>query len=174
MPERVSAWAVYEIFETGDGGQLFVGITSDAHWQRFCHEAGLAELAADEGLARNNQRIAERPRLIPALKAFFATITQPRAAEICAAARIPFAEVRRPEDLFTDPHLAATQGLLPVELPNGTRTALPRLPIRMAGLEPFATNPPAPGQDSRAILAGYGLDEAAIDNLAARGIVIAP
>jgi crotonobetainyl-CoA:carnitine CoA-transferase CaiB-like acyl-CoA transferase len=95
MPERVSAWAVYEIFETGDGGQLFVGITSDAHWQRFCHEAGLAELAADEGLARNNQRIAERPRLIPALKAFFATITQPRAAEICAAARIPFAEVRR-------------------------------------------------------------------------------
>lgn len=174
MPERVSAWAVYEIFQTGDGGQLFVGITSDAHWQRFCQEAGLDDLAADEGLARNNQRIAERARLIPALKAFFATIPQPRAAEICAAARIPFAEVRRPEDLFTDPHLAATHGLLPVTLPNGTRTALPRLPIRMEGLEPFASNPPATGQDSRAILAGYGLDEAAIADLVARGIVVAP
>ncbi|MFC4626161.1 CaiB/BaiF CoA transferase family protein [Daeguia caeni] len=173
MPERVSAWAVYEIFETGDGGQLFVGITSDAHWQRFCAEAGLTELANDESLARNNQRIEARPRLIPALKEFFASITQPHAVEICEAARIPFAEVRRPEDLFDDPHLKATNGLLEVTLPNGVTTALPRLPIRMEGLEPFATNPPAVGQDTREILSAYGLSDEAIADLASRGILIA-
>lgn len=174
MPERVSAWAVYEVFQTGDGGQLFVGVTSDAHWQRFCLEAGLADLATDECLARNNDRIAARARLIPQLQAFFQTITQARAAEICEAARIPFAEVRRPEDLFEDEHLKATNGLLEVTLPNGVTTALPRLPIRMEGLEPFASNPPAIGADSRDILKAYGLDETAIADLVARGIVVAP
>ena len=173
MPERVSAWAVYEIFQTGDGGQLFVGITSDAHWQRFCLEAGLDQLAADERLAKNNDRIAARGRLIPALQAFFASISQSRAAEICAAARIPFSEVRRPEDLFEDAHLKATKGLLEVTLPNGTKTALPRLPIRMEGLEPFASDPPATGADTREILRGHGLSEEAIADLVARGIVVA-
>jgi crotonobetainyl-CoA:carnitine CoA-transferase CaiB-like acyl-CoA transferase len=32
MPERVSAWSVYETFEVADGTRLFVGITSDQHW----------------------------------------------------------------------------------------------------------------------------------------------
>ncbi len=36
MPAREGAWAVYEPFTTADGEQIFVGITSDRHWRRFC------------------------------------------------------------------------------------------------------------------------------------------
>ena len=36
MPERVSSWAIYEIFDTADGQQVFIGITSDGQWKRFC------------------------------------------------------------------------------------------------------------------------------------------
>ena len=43
MPERVSAWAIYDLFDLDDGRQVFVGITSDAHWQRFCEAAGRAD-----------------------------------------------------------------------------------------------------------------------------------
>ena len=35
MPARVSAWAVYDQFDTADGNRVFLGITSDRHWKRF-------------------------------------------------------------------------------------------------------------------------------------------
>jgi crotonobetainyl-CoA:carnitine CoA-transferase CaiB-like acyl-CoA transferase len=46
MPARRGAWAVYEIFKTAGGGQLFIGVTSDQQWARFVEEFGLQELAA--------------------------------------------------------------------------------------------------------------------------------
>jgi crotonobetainyl-CoA:carnitine CoA-transferase CaiB-like acyl-CoA transferase len=71
MPERVSAWAVYEPFAVSGGRQIFVGITSDNHWQRFCAELGRDDLARDPAYATNNDRIAARPQLIPALRQVF-------------------------------------------------------------------------------------------------------
>lgn len=56
MPARRGAWAVYEIFQTGGGGQLFIGVTSDQQWTRFVEEFGLQELAADPRLATNVTR----------------------------------------------------------------------------------------------------------------------
>lgn len=171
MPERVSAWAVYETFQVNDGRQLFVGVTSDQHWQRFCAEAGLEKLGSDPGLATNNGRIDQRGRLIPALAEFFRSQSLAQAVSICERARIPFAEVRRPEDLFSDPHLQATGGLLPVTLPNGVEVALPRLPIQMQSLDDRADNPPVMGQQTREVLAGLNYDDAAIDALIQKGIV---
>jgi len=34
MSVRVSAWAIYQLFDTADGGQVFVGVVSDRQWQR--------------------------------------------------------------------------------------------------------------------------------------------
>jgi crotonobetainyl-CoA:carnitine CoA-transferase CaiB-like acyl-CoA transferase len=93
---------------------------------------------------------------------------------LCASCRIPFAEVRRPEDLFQDPHLQATGGLLPVTLPNGTRVGLPRLPIAMDGLAHTASSPPAIGQETRAIMKDLRYTDADIDRLLARQVVTAP
>ena len=39
----------------------------------------------------------------------------------------------KPADLIEDPHLLASGGLLDVLMPNGARTRLPRLPIKLAG-----------------------------------------
>jgi crotonobetainyl-CoA:carnitine CoA-transferase CaiB-like acyl-CoA transferase len=68
MPARRGAWAVYEVFKTAAGGQLFIGVTSDQQWTRFVEEFGLQELAADPRLATNVTRLAERAWLIPALQ----------------------------------------------------------------------------------------------------------
>ncbi|EFK95182.1 L-carnitine dehydratase/bile acid-inducible protein F, partial [sediment metagenome] len=35
MPVRISAWAIYDVFETRDGEQVFVGVVSDSLWERF-------------------------------------------------------------------------------------------------------------------------------------------
>ncbi len=35
-------WGIYQLFTAADGEEIFIGITSNAHWERFCTEFGLA------------------------------------------------------------------------------------------------------------------------------------
>jgi crotonobetainyl-CoA:carnitine CoA-transferase CaiB-like acyl-CoA transferase len=53
-------WGIYQLFTAADGERVFVGITSNAHWERFCTEFGLADLLADERLNDNSKRVAAR------------------------------------------------------------------------------------------------------------------
>lgn len=174
MPERVSAWAVYETFRTADGRPIFVGITTDSHWERFCAVIDRPDLRDDPDFRTNNDRIAARPRLLPLLTGLFGSLSMDEAVSVCERARIPFAPIARPEDLFDDPHLRATGGLMPTTLPNGVRTALPRLPIHVADADlAIRRDPPRVGQDTRAVLAELGYGPAAIEQLTEAGIVVA-
>ena len=60
MPDRISAWAVYDVFETRDGLQIFVGVVTDTQWRSFCEVFDQPALAADVALATNPQRVAAR------------------------------------------------------------------------------------------------------------------
>ena len=68
MPARKGAWGVYDVFNTADRQQVFVAVTSDGHWQRFCDKFGFSDLAADNRLASNASRSLEREWLIPELE----------------------------------------------------------------------------------------------------------
>jgi crotonobetainyl-CoA:carnitine CoA-transferase CaiB-like acyl-CoA transferase len=172
MPERVSAWAVYDIFSVKDGRMIFVGITSDNHWQRFCKQIQRNDLLKDPNLSTNNARIAARNRLIPILTEFFARLSMDEAVAICEAARIPFSPIVVPEDLFDDPHLHARKGLMPTILPNGVETALPRLPIVLPGTDlGLRSDPPAIGRDTRDILENMGFSASEIQTLARTHVV---
>jgi crotonobetainyl-CoA:carnitine CoA-transferase CaiB-like acyl-CoA transferase len=164
MPERVSSWAVYEVFDTSDGQQVFVGITSDGQWKRFCEFFGQSELAADPRLATNNQRIEARPWLVPKVAAVFKTYTKAALEQMCLDADISFAPIARPQDLFDHPHLLANGSLAPTTLPGGVKTRLPLLPFQMFGWRPpLVSDPPSIGQHNEEVLAalGYGAPEIA-------------
>ncbi len=166
MPERVSAWAIYDPFETKDGQKLFIGITSDQQWERFCRAFGRADLAADESLRTNNQRIAARQHLMPALAELFKRLPLAEAERLAAEADISYARVARPEDLFDDPHLNASGGFLPTTLPGGVRTKLPQLPLRITDMpRTLRREPPETGEHSREILAALGYADHEIDSL---------
>ncbi|MBP2149991.1 CoA transferase [Xanthobacter autotrophicus DSM 597] len=172
MPERVSAWAVYEPFALKDGRQIFVGITTDGHWQRFCALVGWQDMLADASLATNNGRVAARGRILPCFACLFGSLTQDEAVALCEKARIPFAPIARPEDLFHDPHLAATGGLMPTRLPNGVETRLPRLPIHMAEADlSLRSDPPEVGADTADVLEALGYAPDTIAALARDGVV---
>ncbi len=165
MPARLSAWAIYDVFETRDL-PVFIGVVSDPLWEIFCRVFALDELWADQSLRRNNDRVRARDRILPDIRALAARHTHAELIAKLEGTGLPFAPIARPEDMFDDPHLLASGGLEPVTLPDGRETALPTLPIAMGDpSEPRAAALPAPGADSRRVLADLGYSEPEIDAL---------
>ncbi|MEI7671661.1 MAG: CaiB/BaiF CoA-transferase family protein [Deltaproteobacteria bacterium] len=172
MPERGRSWSVYDLFETADESKVFVGLTSDAHWQRFCKSFGYDDLLADSRLATNNSRVDEREWFMPELHRRLTTLTKAEIMKNAEEAGIPFAPVARPEDLFEDPHLNASGGLLETTLPDGRKTKLPRIPVRLGNYDfGLRNDPPAPGEGSEALLLSLGLDQDRIAALKNAGVI---
>lgn len=172
MPEGEMPWGVYDLFETEDGETIFIGMTSDAHWQRFCEVFGLEDLFADERLKTNNSRCTERKWLIPKLSEVFKQLSSEAVINGCEKAVIPFAPVRRPDELFDDPHLNESGGLVDTALPGGKRGKLPKIPLRMGNYEfGIRHDPPKPGEGTHEILKAIGMSGTEIDNLIKEGIV---
>ncbi len=174
MPNRVSAWAIYDRFETKEGEMVFVGITSDRHWKRFCDAFGLRALGEDPRLITNNDRVAQRSWLIPELQKVFKTLTQEELFKLCEAAEIPFSPVAKPEDLFADPQLNEGGGLLETTLAGRIKTKLPRIPLRIGSYDfGWRNDPPEVGQDCQEILESIGLSPDEIQELRREKIVVA-
>lgn len=134
MPARISAWAVYDVFETArEDERLFVGVVSDSQWVAFCAAMDLTDLAADPTLAANNDRVLSRDRILPRVRALFATFERAALIEKLEAIGLPFAPVSRPDELFDDPHLNHGGGLVDVTVPGGAATRLPALPLEFDG-----------------------------------------
>jgi crotonobetainyl-CoA:carnitine CoA-transferase CaiB-like acyl-CoA transferase len=173
MPVRISAWAIYDVFETADGEQVFVGVVSDAQWRSFCKVFGCDEWAADASLALNNQRVKARDRLMPELRARLATLSKAELLQLCEAAGLPFAPIARPEDLDTDAHLTASEGLVAVTVREGVSANLPALPLRMDGRRAgVRQDVPRAGEHSHQILThALGLTAGDIEALKQSGVV---
>ncbi|KVX55340.1 CaiB/BaiF CoA transferase family protein [Burkholderia stagnalis] len=182
MPNRISAWAVYDVFAVKDGEQIFLAVVSDTQWALFCDAFCFAALKDDPRLATNNLRVQARGWLLPELRARLAPLSAAEIGAIFESIGLPYAPITKPQDLFDDPHLLATGGLAAVTLPADassagrpvdTRTAL--LPLTLAGERPrLRSAPPALGQDTRALLAelGYAPDDARA--LIEAGVVAGP
>ncbi|KRC24172.1 CaiB/BaiF CoA-transferase family protein [Acidovorax sp. Root219] len=161
MPERISSWAVYDVFSVKDGGQIFLAAVSDAQWVTFCDAMGYADLKADPALASNNDRVRARGALLPDLRQRLALHTAEELSAIFERHGLPFAPIMRPEQLFDDPHLNATGGLADITLPDGERAGstarVTLLPLRLDGQRMgVRMDPPQLGQHTAELLAGLG------------------
>lgn len=172
MPARVSAWAIYDVFDTADDKPLFIGVVTDSLWEKFCGLFGLDALWADESLRLNNQRVQARDRIMPQVRALIKSFTRESVMAKLDGTGLPFAPIGRPEDLFDDPHLLASGGLEPVTLDDGRETRLPPLPLMMDGIRVNASAElPKAGRDSDDLLASLGYDADAIAELRGAGAV---
>ena len=86
------------------------------------------------------ERVAARDSLLPAIRKLFAPMTLSSLSERLDSAGLPFSPINTPGDLFDDPHLTASGGLLPIHLTEGehagSETALPRLPVEFGHHKP--------------------------------------
>jgi crotonobetainyl-CoA:carnitine CoA-transferase CaiB-like acyl-CoA transferase len=178
MPVRVSAWAIYQVFETGDNEQVFVGVVSDKQWKLLCEAFDLKEFAADRSLDTNTDRVTHKERILPVIKAAFRKYTKQELMAKLEKTGLPFAPITKPEELFDDSHLEASEGLLPLTVTDGPRkgekTRLPALPLEMGGRR-FGVHRDIPraGEHSREVLKETGYTSAEIEDLIRRGVVSA-
>jgi len=167
MPARISPWAVYDVFTVKDGEQIFLAAVSDAQWLTFCDVLGFTDLKTRPEFASNNDRVRARSTLIPLLRARLASRSAAELAALLEAHKLPFAPIRKPEELFDDEHLKATGGLADITLPDGARAGqtvqTTLFPFTMDGRRlGVRLQPPTLGQHTVELLSALGYSADAV------------
>ena len=165
-------WGIYQLFTAADGEDVFIGVTSNAHWERFCKEFALDDLLADERLDDNAKRVAARGWLPGRVAEEMRRYSSAELAERLERARVPFAPLRRPDQLVDDPHLNAAEQFILTPLPGRGPAKLPKLPVRSTAYE-FGLRRPAPrlGEHTGEILEELGVPKDEIETLRSRRII---
>jgi crotonobetainyl-CoA:carnitine CoA-transferase CaiB-like acyl-CoA transferase len=172
MPARISAWAIYDVFDTVGDLQIFVGVVTDTQWRAFCEIFGLSDFAADRSLETNSQRVAARDRILPRLRALFKGLTLDEIARTCEQAKLPFAPIMRPDQLFDDAQLKSPGAMVDVSLPDGRKTSLPALPLEFEGQRlGLRLDVPRAGEHSISIAEEIGFDPKGIEALLRDGVI---
>jgi len=172
MPNRISAWAIYDVFTFAGGEQMFVAATGEGQWHALCQVLGQTALLDDPTLASNNDRVLQRPRLLAHLAEVFAPLDAGQLALQLEANGIPFAPIRRPEELFDDPHLQQSGGMADLQLEDGSHTPMPLLPLSLGGqrLQPRRAIARI-GEHTRQVMRELGYSDAHIAELCAAGVL---
>jgi crotonobetainyl-CoA:carnitine CoA-transferase CaiB-like acyl-CoA transferase len=133
MPDRINAWGVFDLFDTSDGEQVFLGVVTDTQWAVFGRAFDLGSLAADPRLASNTLRVQARPWMLPALREIIRKHSSAELQAVFEREGLPYAPIVKPEQLYDDPHLLASGGLADLTLENGETTPVPLLPLLLGG-----------------------------------------
>ncbi len=176
MPSRISAWGIYDVFSVKNDEQIFLAVVSDSQWEKFCNTFNLDNLREDLRFTTNNLRVENREVLLPILKEFLGSKYLNEIAEKFESNGLPYALIKKPQDLFDDPHLIATDGLGEIQMSSGPRsgttTKTPLLPITMDGKRlQIRLNPPKLGEHTKSLLNGLGYSDSEIDQLIINKVV---
>jgi crotonobetainyl-CoA:carnitine CoA-transferase CaiB-like acyl-CoA transferase len=166
-------WGVFDLFRAADGKQVFIGITSNRHWETFCREFAQSELGAHPNLQNNEARTRARDWLIPRVQEIAGSYESNDLMGKLEKAEVPYAPVNSPADLYEDPYLMGDENrLLAVEAGQKT-VRLPALPFESEEFQfSVRRQPPRLGEHSREILQELGLSDADMDRLVRTKVVM--
>lgn len=155
--EEGFAWGVYDFFKTRDNRDIFVAVTTDPQWKKFCEGFGLG-LCNSEDFATNEKRFDRRDELIPQIAAKLVSMDSADITKILDEVNVSYAYLNKPTDLLRDPHLFPK---MVSEEFGGKSLKVPEIPI--GSLE--TRNPPELGQDTDDLLQELGFAPEKIESL---------
>ncbi|HPE61381.1 MAG TPA: CaiB/BaiF CoA-transferase family protein [Thiolinea sp.] len=162
----------YQTFATADG-HLILAVGNDTQFQRFCQEAGCAELGQDPRFATNADRVANRDTLIPLLVPYL----QARSTDAWLAALeplgVPCGPINTLDRVFADPQVRHRGMALERLHPQAGPVRLLGNPIRFDGQALNAERPPPLlGADTDSVLKTLlDMDSAQLAALRADGVI---
>ena len=172
MPVRDSGWGIYDVFEANDGERVFVAVVTDGQWRAFCEAFGLAEFAAMDALATNSLRVGSREWLVPGVAAVLGRRSRSEICRLCEAAGVGFAPIRRPDELFDDPHLSRPEARIDLTLEDGSATWLPGVPLELDSRRlPGRRNPPRLGEHTVEVAEELGYSSEEVTRLLEAGVL---
>lgn len=179
-PTTGRPWPIYDVFETADPGQqVFVGVVTDSQWRQFCAAFELQDLLDDPALGSTQARARARPQILGRVRPLFRSVAKDFLMAKLEKLGLPFAPIATPSQLFDDPHLRASGGLLPIDLtktemaPARPSAGLPALPVILAGNRPgLVRQPPRVGEHTAEIMRTAGLSDEQLRTLMSHGVLI--
>lgn len=172
MPERINAWAVYDVFELEGSFQMFIAATGDTQWKALCTILERFDLIVDSRLQSNNDRVLARSWMIPSIADTLRKMTPSSLASAFESNNVPFAAITRPEQLFNDPHLKASGGLANLQCDDGTHTDMPLLPLAIDGARLLPRRPiPSIGEDTLSVFESLGFSVEEIAQMEHAGVL---
>lgn len=152
---------------------LALSVATDAQWQALTRVVGQPAWAADAALATRDGRRAAHDRLDEQLRRWAGARDLTATVDLLIAAGIPAAPVTDPRLNSRHPQMMARGFFESCTHPITGTHPIPTVPFRFADVPNWLRAPaPTLGQHNREILAELlGLDDAAIDALAAAGVI---
>jgi crotonobetainyl-CoA:carnitine CoA-transferase CaiB-like acyl-CoA transferase len=166
------AWSIYNVFDTSQEGEhVFVGVVTDTQWEIFCNNFNFSDLLPLTSLG-NKERVRLRDEYLPRVRERFKEYTKAELVSKCEQLGLPYSPIQKPTDLYDDPHLIASGGLLTMTEPNGNKVTVPGLPMSVDG-ERFGlrNDPPVAGSNSDEILATIGVSAQELKALKDKGVL---
>jgi len=162
----------YDVFPTSDGFIALIVVT-EGHWLSLCDVLGAPELADDDRFRSNARRFHNVVDLDAIIGAWTSERTRDEVVALLGDAKIPVAAVRDVGEVVNDANLHERGALVRVDHPMAGEIVVPNTPLRFRGSAMAELRPsPALGADTRLVLSEWlGLDESALDALAADGVV---
>ena len=158
-------------FQCRGGDWLHVS-GSDQHWAAICRVLDLDELAGDPALADNAERVAQRERVMAAMRTAVAGRDRAELAEALRAAGVPAGEVNTVREILRDPHMQAREIVQGFDHPTEGPFPAIRNPLRFDGFDaPEVGIPPLLGADTEAVLRELGMDSGEIERARAEGVI---
>ena len=164
--DRGAPWGFFGC--EGEDQWVAICCRSDAEW------AALADLAGvdDPTLATLEARREREDEVEEAVSAWTRTLSKHAVTEACLAAGVPAGPMLTSSQQLQDPHLAARGYLVELDQPPIGVMTFEGPAFAATGMADADIRPaPGLGEHTREVVAELGLDEAAIDDLIARGIL---
>lgn len=161
--EEGFAWAIYDFFETKDDLKIFVAVTTDPQWRKFCDGLSLG-VCQEESMSRNEKRFERRNFLIPLIASKIKEIESEQLIKMLSELNVSYAVLNQPWDLLQDPH--EKEKLIKEHYENRD-ISIPGTPVNQV----YARDPPKLGENSEEMLKLLGYSEGEIAALREKSVI---
>jgi formyl-CoA transferase len=155
-------------------GEYLIGANQDSVFGRLCDAMGRPELTKDPRYVNHVARGKHQEELDALIGDWTKTLTIAELEDKMVAAGVPAGRLYRPQDMLDDPHFQAREAIIGVPHPRWgevkMQNVFPKLSATPGSVRRRA--PETIGQDNADVYGEMlGLDEAALAELQARGII---